>query len=224
MSIDANSDSAPSRPLNAHIWPREQDEWYVEPRWCSERLFKEEVFIGAIYDPACGLGRIVESALNAGLRAYGSDIVHRGWDSTRTPHDFLTSSIDERHDNIVCNVPFAIAPLFARHALKLARRKVAMLFPLARLNAAHWLQDTPLTRIWLLTPRPSLPPGRVILAGKKPGGGKVDFCWVVWSHDHVGDVAVRWLHRDDHPGKIKPNRADRMLGKHASEATKEKST
>jgi hypothetical protein len=31
---------------------------------------------------------------------------------------------------------------------------VAIIFPTARLNAARWLQDTPLRRIWLLTPRP----------------------------------------------------------------------
>jgi hypothetical protein len=38
--------------------------------------------------------------------------------------------------------------------------------------------------------------GSVILAGEKPGGGRVDFCWLVWSHDHVGAPEMRWLHRD----------------------------
>jgi hypothetical protein len=71
-----------------------------------------------------------------------------------------------------------------------------MIFPVARLIAARWLQQTPLAVVWLLTPRPSMPPGYVILAGQKPGGGKVDFCWLVWSHDHVGQPEMRWLHRD----------------------------
>jgi hypothetical protein len=44
---------------------------------------------------------------------------------------------------------------FALHALSLATAKVAMIFPVARLNAAHWLRATPLRRVWLLTPRPS---------------------------------------------------------------------
>ena len=161
--------------------------------WCSKRLFEEEKFEGGVYDPAAGMGRIVISALGVG---YGSDLVNRGWDSTRTPHDFLTSPDSEQHDNIVTNVPFNIAPQFARHALKLARRKVAMVFPLPRLNAAHWIQGTPLACVWLLTPRPSMPPGHVILAGKKPGGGRMDFCWLVGSHGHVGPPAMRWLHRD----------------------------
>jgi hypothetical protein len=188
-----------TRPLNAHIWPREKDDWYVEPHWCSARLFEEEPFEGGVYDPACGLGRIVVSALKAGLQGYGSDLVNRGWDSTRTPHDFLASACDEYHDNIATNVPFAIAPQFARHALKLARRKVAMILPLARLNAARWLQQTPLARVWLLTPRPSMPPGRVILAGEKPGGDTRDFCWLVWSRGYVGKPELRWLHRDRTP-------------------------
>jgi len=44
--------------------------------------------------------------------------------------------------------------------------------PVACLNAAHWLQGTPLRRISLLTPRPSMPPGHIIAAGSKPGGGQ----------------------------------------------------
>ena len=45
-------------------------------------------------------------------------------------------------DNIVTNPPFALARQFVDHALELARRKIAILFPIARLNAARWLEDT----------------------------------------------------------------------------------
>lgn len=189
-----DSDTA-TRPLNAQIWEREPNEHYVEPFWCSERLFQEELFEGGVYDPCCGFGRIVISALKAGLKGYGSDLIDRGWDSTRTPHDFL-SGADEQHDNIVCNPPFDIAPQFALHALGLARKKVAMVFPTARLNAAHWLHGTPLARVWLMTPRPSMPPGHVIAAGEKPSGGKMDFCWLVWSRGRIGPADLRWLKRD----------------------------
>jgi hypothetical protein len=54
-------------------------------------------------------------------------------------------------------------------------RQAALLIPVRRLNAATWLEATPLTAIHLLTPRPSLPPGRVALdlesQGKQPSGG-----------------------------------------------------
>jgi hypothetical protein len=98
----------------------------------------------------------------------------------------------------VCNPPFNVAREFAEHALGLARGKVAMIFPTARLNAARWLYETPLQRVWLLTPRPSMPPGETILRGEKPGGGKVDFCWLVWNRGHIGVPSIDWLHRDDH--------------------------
>jgi hypothetical protein len=182
-----------SRPLNARIWPRSEAEWYVEPSWCSERLFAVEEFSGTIYDPACGMGRIPLAAMRAGLRALGSDMVNRGWDST--PQNFFLHRT--RHPNIVTNPPFDIAPEFAQHALQIATRKVAIIFPTARLNAAHhWLSSAPLVRIWLLTPRPSMPPGDYILAGKKPGGGKMDFCWLVFEHGYDGEPKARWLHRD----------------------------
>lgn len=190
---------------NARAYERSDDDWYCEPKWCSERLFEEEEFEGGVYDPCCGTGRIIVAALKAGLKGYGSDLVDRGWDSTRTPHDFLAGR-DEHHDNIVCNPPFDLARQFAIRALQLARHKVAMIFPTARLNAARWLEETPLVRAWLLTPRPSMPPGPVLAAGGKPSGGKSDYCWLVWSWANRIEgnedghwntpPEMRWLHRD----------------------------
>jgi len=177
---------------NAKAFKRAKDEWYVDEAWCSERLFAEEKFEGVIYDPCCGMGRIPLSAMKAGLKARGSDKIYRGWDST--PQDFLQHRT--KHDNLVFNPPFDIAPEFALHALGLARRKVAMIFPTARLNAAHWIQGTPLLRTWLMTPRPSMLPGRLIKAGQKPGGGKSDYCWLVWEHGYHGTPEIRWLRRD----------------------------
>jgi hypothetical protein len=44
-----------------------------------------------------------------------------------------------------------------------------------------------------------MPPGDYILAGKKPGGGKVDFCWLIFEQGYRGKAETDWLHRDkDH--------------------------
>src|SRR5574343_253950 len=118
--------------LNAHVWEREANENYVEPAWCSARLFQEEAFEGGIYDPCCGFGTIVIEGLKAGKHAYGSDLVDRGFDSTRTPFDFLSPGAGE-HDNIVCNPPLNAADKFAFRAYGVTRRKVALIFPTARL-------------------------------------------------------------------------------------------
>ncbi len=105
----------------------------------------------------------------------------------------------DQFDNIVTNPPFDNARQFALHALKLVARKVAIIFPTARLNAAKWLNATPLARIWFLTPRPSMPPGHVIAAGEKPGGGKTDFVWLVFDRGHNGNPTFGWLHRERAP-------------------------
>ena len=178
---------------NAQAYPR-SDEHFVEPEWVSARLFEEEPFRGKIYDPACGFGRIVTAAIQAGHSAYGSDITDRGWDST--PQDFFAHT--DLHDNIVCNPPFALLSAFSHRALTRSRHKVAMLWPVARLNAARWLQDTPLLRIWLLSPRPSMPPGHVITDGGKASGGKTDYCWLVWQNGASnGHPEIRWMCRDE---------------------------
>src|SRR3990167_584113 len=187
-----------ARELKSHIWKREENEHYVEPAWCSRRLFQEEKFIGCIDDPCCGFGTILKSAEAEGFLVNGSDIVDRGWPNTAI-QDFFTETIHS--DNIVCNPPFNIADKFALHALKLAKKKVALIFPTARLNAAHWLKGTPLARVWLLSPRPSMPPGHVIARGEKPGDGKTDFCWLVFEHRHPEHTSqhtteLRWLYRD----------------------------
>jgi hypothetical protein len=184
-----------TRPLDAKVWAREANEHYVEPHWCSERLFAEEKFEGPVWDPCCGFGRIVESALKAGLPAMGTDIIDRGFAEFEGVRDFLAGE-SRNIPNIVCNPPFNIAGRFARRAIDMPGvLKVAMIFPTARLNAAHWLHGTPLARVWLMTPRPSMPPGHTILAGEKPGGGKMDFCWLVWTKGRIGPADLRWLRR-----------------------------
>jgi hypothetical protein len=176
----------------SHIWPRSDSDWYTEPSWCSARLFEAEVFAGAIHDPAVGTGRVVEAALAHGFEATGADIVDRGFSFPVRDFALTTTPVD----NIVTNPPFALAQRFIEHGLALARRNVAVIFPTARLNAARWLADTPLQRIWLLTPRPSMPPGETILRGEKAAGGKTDFCWLVFEQGYEGEPSVAWLRRD----------------------------
>lgn len=184
-----------SKPLNARVWQREDHEHYVEPAWCSMRLFEEERFSGTIYDPACGFGNVVKSAQALGMAAFGTDLVDRGFDILPLkPVNFF--DVSTKVANIVTNPPFKIIENFTLHALSLALVNVAIIMPTARLNAAHWIRGTPLRRIWLMTPRPSMPPGHVIAAGGKPEGGKVDYCWLVFQQGWQGHAETRWLRRD----------------------------
>jgi len=61
---------------------------------------------------------------------------------------------------------------------------------------ARWLETTPLVRVLFITPRPSMPPGAVIMAGQKPGNGTTDYAWFVWGRGHVGGPQIGWLRRN----------------------------
>lgn len=188
------------RRRDAHIFEKDKRGHYVEPAWCSRRLFEVEDFSGPVYDPACGWGTILTEALAVGHEAYGTDIVTRIKHPLRkrfTKCDFLAYNFSAGWEgNIVCNPPFDYVEEFCRKAVELGAAKVAMIMLVRRLNAARWLQELPLRRVWLLTPRPSMPPGSWIAAGNKPGGGTQDFCWVVFERGYVGKVEMNWLHRD----------------------------
>lgn len=193
----APSAHARKRKNKKRMWQRHPEDWYIEPDWVNDRLFAEERFEGRIHDPACGSGRIVKAARRAGLRATGSDIVKRA-------RGFRVGNFFEQTqtvDNIACNIPFRFAMAFVGHALNLAERKVAILVPAAWINAeqrSRWLSRTPLRQIWLLAPRPSMPPGEVIAAGTcRIGNGTTDFAWLVWERGYADKPRIGWLRRGD---------------------------
>jgi hypothetical protein len=195
---------------DTHVFDTDAHGHYPEPLWTSARLFDAETF-GAkgalVFDPCCGWGRIPHAAAAAGYTAVGSDIVDRTGEPYACNgfrffiHDFLKDAPSTCAPcSAVFNPPYADDRIqgFVERALAIVRYKVAALAPLRRLPAAHWLQGQPLETIWLLTPRPSLPPAAYIRAGHKPGGGGQDFCWLVFNKQaRPGCVpGLRWLHRD----------------------------
>lgn len=196
--------TGPLRVKNAKMWDKQPEGWYVDPDWCSRRLFEVEPFEGVIHDPACGLGSIVRSARLVGLEAFGSDIVRRSAHCAVVV-DFRDDIF--RVDNIVSNPPFHLCDprdkmegCFVRHALRVVKRKCALLLPAAWICAASrgaWLETTPLSRVLFLGPRPSMPPGEILLAGGKPGNGTQDFAWLIWTMGFTGTPALGWLRRDE---------------------------
>jgi hypothetical protein len=183
------------RPRRSNVWTREASDFYVEPHWVSVRLFETEDFDRAqvLLDPCTGTGRIATAAAAAGYSVVTADVVNRGF-----PNCELQDFLDRKSvpPSVVGNPPFGIVAAFARHAIELGARKVALVLPVARLNAARWLQALPLRKVLLLTPRPSMPPGYVIARGEKPGGGKTDYAWLIFESGYAGSPELGWLHRD----------------------------
>ena len=172
--------------------PRAADDWYVEEPRCTHQLLAVEPIYGLTLDPACGQGNIVHALRELNIPAYGSDIKDRGMNPEWFigECDFLNWTPVVRPQNIVCNPPFfrgVGTEAFIRRALALATRKVCI-FTEARFlfgdgRAATLYSEFPPDRIWIITPRPSCPPGEFIVNGGKVGGGTPDFVWLVWDND-----------------------------------------
>jgi hypothetical protein len=198
------------RRRNTHIFARARNDLYVEPLWCSERLLAVETFPGTIWDPCAGTGTIPKAARAAGQPTRASDIVDG--------HDFLVdSSLLAPPFSVVTNPPYSITREIAERALELGAVKLAIFFSIARVNAAwRWLDSLPLARLYMLTPRPSVPP----LGAKKVGGGRVDFCWLVLDQRHERLPTWDWLHRtlDEESSRLQPPRSP--AGQPRKDATK----
>ncbi|BCJ90021.1 hypothetical protein IZ6_07560 [Terrihabitans soli] len=205
----------------AHVWERADLEWYVEPVICTKALLSVESFFGQILDPSCGGGNVVKAVLAdpRGIPVFGSDIVRRVPEETAwflREHDFLKDDfeklgIDHRHAplNIINNPPYFGAQGtedFIRKALSLATGKVAIFTELrflgSKSRAEGLFREHPPTRIHIVLPRPSCPPGTYIEAGHKPQGGTADWCWIVWDREAIGmPTQFNWLVMEEDNGR-----------------------
>jgi hypothetical protein len=203
---DGSLGAGMTRPLKAHIFDRAADEWYVEPEWVSDALFRAEEFGDRIWDPACGQGNVLAAAMRAGKIVHGHDIVDRS-SGRWGVRDFLgwrlchwTMSL-----SIVTNPPFGrgkIAEAFIRHAHVLRPRKLAVFvdsrFLFGRARALGLFSEFSPARVWLITPRPSCPPGNYLRSGNKAGGGTKDYCWLVWDEPgflNSDTTILEWMRR-----------------------------
>ncbi len=202
---------ASTKPRNSRIFERHPENWYVEEAWCWDRLFDKLKFRPGLdlIDPCCGKGTVVDAALRAGLRAWGSDIVPR-WAPDAPAgryavRDFRVA-LQQPHAIVASNPPFDHAEEIVEAAL-IAGAVVCMLLPATWAHGdakGRWLQHTPMTNVFALTPRPKMEPGLGLLPGQKLGGGTKDFSIYVWSEGMVGgnDARFGWLRRDDLPDDL----------------------
>lgn len=191
----------------SHIWKRDEFDWYVEPEICSEALFIVEKFDGSIWDPACGMGRIVSSAISAGYEAVGTDLNPKANSIYGECYNFLTDYVPIEKHNIVSNPPFGIAEEFVIKAIEDVKvgGKVAMILPLVWMagfsTKRSWLPVSPLMRVYPISPRPSMPPAAVIMSGEKPGNGTKDFAWFVWEKGYEGHAQIAFMNTRALTGK-----------------------
>jgi hypothetical protein len=212
VSLLTDSEPPQPRPRNSHIFELDPYGHYVDEPWCSARLFETEDFGepgASVLDPACGWGTIPRAARDAGFTPFASDIIDRRDEPHSVLGDISFKCANFLKDeppirapwSVVCNPPFNHIQEFCERALDLATFKVAMLIPVRRLSAAgKWLNRLPLQDVVFLSPRPSMPPASYLAAGNRPGNGREDFAWLIFSKATAatagGRPHTRWLYRD----------------------------
>jgi len=168
---------------------REVDDFYPTPIYAVEELLKREVFIGNIWECACGKGDISEVFKNKGFEVRSTDLIDRGYGEQQ---DFLKS--DFVADNIVTNPPYKLALEFVLHSKKSSNRKIAMFLKTVFLESSsryEMFQDKefPLKTVYQFSKRLALYQG-----GKEnKGGGMIAYAWYVWDKDYVGKPTIEWI-------------------------------
>jgi hypothetical protein len=214
-------EQAGKRRLNAHIFEREINDWYVEPKWCTSRLI-DAIDIGLdgiTVDPSCGGGNVVLAIKNHPMHqdrlVIGTDIINRNRSICSFESDFLSDDWEYQFrtsqygkhqiSNIISNPPFKLCGwksgyAFIRRALSLAVGKVALLLPATfdcSIRNSKFLIETPFTQKIIITPRPSMPSGFAIRDGCKVGNGTKDFAWYIWDLDpiyrHFVAPTISWI-------------------------------
>lgn len=167
---------------------RDANDWYVEPSWCVELLKSRVKFTGGIHDPCCGMGTIPKA-----LNGTGADLIDRGYGYQQQDfrEDYGT------YDNIVTNPPYGIAQDIIEHAVSVTKQKVAALVQvkfLASQRRFPLFSNPILSKVIMLSRRPSMPPGEMLRNHGEAirGGGSIDFCWVIWDWENYGAATIEW--------------------------------
>lgn len=214
-----------------HPW-----DWYVEQEWVTHRLLDFAPIAPGVtmLDPCAGGGSVIRALRDRGHSAFAMDLFDRGAPHFLGTHDFLGGqrTLLEATGglSIIFNPPFSfqngrivrgLAERFIRRALEISTHQVAALLPLKWLASGSRFrlftdEATAPIGTWILTERPSMPPGDQIKAlGKNAWRrGKIDYVWIVWDKrqrpliDAAGDpfVPTYWIP----PRKVEVAKAEEL--------------
>jgi hypothetical protein len=161
---------------------RELGYFHPTPEHFTEALLRAERFTGMkIWEPACGTGSISRVLEAHGLDVYSSDITDRGYGEVA---DFFDTEIE--CDAIITNPLWLDTEelrwhFWLRHALDVAKRKVALLMPAYFWDSRRrrrFLSQSPLKSINVF----------VDLAFQQHA-----IAWWIWDKKYKGLPQVRWL-------------------------------
>lgn len=179
--------------VKRHALSERGHDLYETPDVAVKALMRVEQLPEAIWEPACGPGRIVNVLRQYGHRVYATDIVDYGCPDSEGGVNFLMEQAPGFYIGaIVTNPPFKLAQQFVTHALTLCPR-VIMLLRLAFLESERRraiLDNGFLARVYVFRKRLPMM-HRAGWEGRKANSAMA-FAWFVWDRAHNGPAE---LHR-----------------------------
>lgn len=164
-------------------------DFFPTPAWATKALLAVEIFVGPVWEPACGDGAMAKVLAAHGYEVAASDLYDRGYGGAGT--NFLTA--DRRVANIVTNPPYNSAEQFIDAALRQATGKVAMLLRLAFLEGVSrhrtLFKVNPPSRVWAFSERVTFAPAGSSITT----GGTTAYAWFVWDKGGDRSTVLGWL-------------------------------
>lgn len=163
---------------------RSPEDFYITPDAAVDELLKREKFMGRGWEPACGDGAISKffpGIKSSDIRRDKSIFGEKGVDFLKTHHSV---------DFIITNPPFRLALPFMRHAMRCARKKVAMLGRIQLLESRkryHFFKRYPPVRIYVFSSRITCNP----FSTKRCR--IMCFAWFVWEVGYTGKPSLDWI-------------------------------
>jgi len=174
-------------------------DFYETPAWATYALLTRETFYGNIVEPASGNGAIVRTLWSYFQRKRGIisfDIRTDKGICGRKGVDFLkwTPKVTQPAHTIITNPPYRLAFDFAKHALKIAKYKVALLLRLTFLESAKrykFFQESPLSTVYVFSSRVTMYPAGT---EKPKNTGTAAYAWFVWDLDIPNrKPVIQWI-------------------------------
>jgi hypothetical protein len=176
-------------------YDRIKDDAYNTPAWVTEALLQHVSFHDLIvWEPAAGIGKMVDALRRAGINVFRSDInEHEGLDLVSS---FFDADLPFDCHCIITNPPYALAREFCEHALKLTepvRGAVAMLlrtdFDHAK-SRTHLFRDCPAFAMKIVLLK------RIVWFtednGKPKASPSFNHAWYLWNWSHKGAPTMAW--------------------------------
>src|SRR5215469_9845072 len=184
--------------VQRHSLAERGNDLYETPPVAVHALLRVEKLPHRLWEPACGLGNIVNVLRAAGHEVLASDLVDYGNPTHFYRRDFLMEKLPRGCEGIVTNAPFKLVEHFVAHAIDLCPL-VIMLLRLAFFEAGAGPTKKAALRRYVLDEHP---PARIHVfrlrlpmmhraewAGRKANSGMAFASWI-WDRSHSGPTVI----------------------------------